>query len=107
MYVPQVNRPELEKKRFYDQLQYIVTMVPATEILIPVGDWKGPINTSPVCSPMPMVCSASVPNKKDEKILEFTIANSVHISNTWFKKRDAHLITYSFGADSTQLDYIL
>ena len=41
VYAPQTGRPELENKRFYDQLQYAVAKVSATEILIPVGDWNG------------------------------------------------------------------
>ena len=32
---------KLKNERFYDQLQYAVAKVPATEVLIPVGDWKG------------------------------------------------------------------
>ncbi|CAH9114689.1 unnamed protein product, partial [Cuscuta europaea] len=27
--------------------------------------------------------------------------------NTWFKKRDSHLVTYKSGANSTQIDYFL
>ena len=39
--------------------------------------------------------------------MEFPTANDLHISNAWFKKTDLHLITYSSGGDSTQLDYKL
>ena len=44
VYAPQVSRPEPEKERFYDTLQYMVAMVPKTEILIPVGDWNSHID---------------------------------------------------------------
>ena len=70
MYVPQVNWPELEKKPFYDQLQYTATKVPATEILIPVGDWNGQVDTTAgVFSDAHGVLGFGTHNKKDEKIL--------------------------------------
>lgn len=41
VYAPQVGRAEAEKERFYDQLQSAVAKIPASEVLIPVGDWNG------------------------------------------------------------------
>ena len=38
---PQVGLPEVEKERFYDQLQSTVARVPASEILVSLGDWNG------------------------------------------------------------------
>ena len=37
-------------------------------------------------------------------LLEFAIANDLGVSNTWFKKRDSHLIS---SGHSTQIDYVL
>ena len=39
--------------------------------------------------------------------MEFAVFNDLLIGNTKFKKRDTHLITYSSGGQSTQIDYIL
>ena len=41
VYAPQVVRPDVEKKQFYDLLQEIVSKVPNSEVLIPIGDWNG------------------------------------------------------------------
>ena len=41
VYAPQVGLPEVEKERFYDQLQSTVARVPASEILVSLGDWNG------------------------------------------------------------------
>ena len=41
VYASQVGRTEPANEWFYNQLQYAVTMAPATKILIPVGDWNG------------------------------------------------------------------
>ena len=42
-------------------------------------------------------------NTEGRRVLEFAFASG----NTWFKKRNTHLITYSCGGDSIQLDSIL
>ena len=41
VYTPQVGRSEPVKERFYNQLQYAVVKVPASEILIPYDDCNG------------------------------------------------------------------
>ena len=46
VYAPQVNLSKAVKERFYDELQHTVAKVPATEILIPVGDWIGHVGTA-------------------------------------------------------------
>ena len=46
-------------------------------------------------------------NAEGERVLEFAIANSVRFSNTWFKNRELHLVTYISGGHSTHLGYIL
>ena len=61
----------------------------------------------PVCSVMPMVNTASVPITRKEREFWNTIANGFCVSNTGFKKRNMHLITYSSAGHSIQLDYIL
>ena len=100
---PQVGRPEPEKERFYDQLQKTVAKIPATEILIPVSDWNSHIDAS-----VDGFSDAhSIHNRDGQRILEFAISNGLHIRNTWCKKRDTHLITYSYGGDSIQINYIL
>ena len=108
VYTPQVGWPELEKEHFYGQLQYAVAKVSASEILIPVGDWNSHVGT-----PAGVFCNAhgghgfGPCNAEGGRILEFAIANSFHVSNTWFKKRDTYLITCSTRGDSAQIDHIL
>jgi len=46
-------------------------------------------------------------NAEGKRVLEFATANGLRVGKTWFKKRTSHLITYSSGGHSTQLDYIL
>ena len=46
VYASQLGRTVPEKERFYDQLQCAVAKVPATEILIQVGDWSSHVGAS-------------------------------------------------------------
>ena len=92
------------KERFYDQLQTTVAKVPATEILIPVGDWNGHVGTAAgVYSEAHGGHGYGTRNPDGERMLEFAIANELRVGNTWFKKRNSHLVTYSSGGHSTQI----
>ena len=108
VYAPQSNLPEALKELFYDQLQHAVAKVPASEILIPVGDWNGHVGTAAgVYQEAHGGHGFGSRNADGERILEFAIANGLKVGNTWYKKKDSHLITYSSGGHTTQLDYIL
>ena len=108
LYAPQSGLPEPEKDRFYDQLQSTVAKIPASEMLIIVGDWNGHVG---VDADAYMEAHGGhgfgVRNAEGERVLEFAVANDLLIGNTLFKKRDSHLVTYSSGNHRTQIDYIL
>src|SRR5699024_10157461 len=42
-----------------------------------------------------------------KRILDFADALGLRICNTFFKKRQSHLVTYHSGPNDTQIDYIL
>ena len=46
-------------------------------------------------------------NNEGKLILDFAMAYGLIITNTRFKKRDEHLITYKNVTSSTQIDYFL
>ena len=102
VYAPQVDRPEPEKQQFYDELHYSVENLPATEILIPIGDWN-----SHGGAPAGVVSDAHAGRgfitcyTEGERFLEFAMPKGLRVGNTWFKKGDTHLIAYSFRGEST------
>nr|GEY72571.1 glyoxalase I, glyoxalase/bleomycin resistance protein/dihydroxybiphenyl dioxygenase [Tanacetum cinerariifolium] len=51
--------------------------------------------------------SYEVTNDKGCSILEYVIAHDVVGANSFFKKRDAHLITFKSGGHNIQIDYLL
>jgi hypothetical protein len=48
-----------------------------------------------------------VGTKKDEGILNFALAYDLFVTNTLFKKRVSHLVTFSSGQHCSQIDFIL
>ena len=110
LYAPQSGHKEPGiKERFYDQLQSIVAKIPATEMLVMVGDWNGHVGAEAgAYDEAHGGHGYGVRNAEGESVLEFAIANDLIVGNTLFRKRDSHLITYSSGDHhKTQIDYIL
>ena len=108
VYAPQVGRSDVEKEQFYGLLQEIVSKVPNYEVLIPISDWNGHVGR--VAGGFETVHGGFAygnRNIEGEHLLEFAVANNLLVGNTQFKKRDSHLITYSSGENSSQIDYIL
>jgi hypothetical protein len=46
-------------------------------------------------------------NQEGEDILNFAIAYDLIVANTFFKKKKLHLITFSSGQHSSQIDFVL
>ena len=46
-------------------------------------------------------------NKEGDHILGFVVAHNLVVGNSYFTKKDNHLITYQSGGISSQTDYIL
>ena len=108
VYAPQAGLQEAEKDRFYDQLQSVMARIPASEVLIPLGDWNGHVGAdSNGFEKVHHGKSFGVRKVEGERLLEFALANNLVVGNTCFRKRVSHLVTYSSSNHSTQIDYIL
>ena len=82
--------------------------IPASEVLIPLGDWNGHVGAdSNGFEEVHHGKGFGVRNVEGERLLEFALANDLVVGNTCFRKRVSHLVTYSFSNHSTQIDYIL
>ena len=46
-------------------------------------------------------------NKEGEHILEFAVAHNLVVRNSYFTRKDNHLITHQSGGNNSQIDYIL
>ena len=46
-------------------------------------------------------------NQEGEDVLSFPLAYDMIVANTLFRKRESHLVTFSSGQHSSQIDFIL
>ena len=54
-----------------------------------------------------MGVSDMVVGTRRERVLDFAIAFDLMIANTFFRKRESHLVTFSSGQYSSQIDFVL
>ena len=110
IYAPQSGLSDTEKDNFYDQLRGVTAEIPASELLLPCGDWNGHVGSSGTGYEGVHGghgFGIRNPDTDGERILEFVLANDLLLGNTWFKKRDSHLVTYESGGAATQIDFIM
>ena len=107
-YAPQVGAEEALKTEFWENLDEVVQSIPTTERLYIGGDLNGHVGTSR--SGFDSIHGGfgyGTRNGEGETILDFAQSYDLLIVNTWFKKRDSHLVTYRSGANATQIDFLL
>jgi hypothetical protein len=49
----------------------------------------------------------SIRNHEEEEVLDFAVSFDLSIANTFCRKRESHLVTYSSGQYSSQIDFVL
>ena len=45
--------------------------------------------------------------RRGGEVLDFAVAFDLIIANTFFRKRESHLVTFSSGQHSSQIDFVL
>ena len=103
-YVPQSGLSDEVKDLFFDQLHAVTARIPASEFLIPCGDWNGHVGYAGTgyrevhCG---IGYGRAEPDVEGERILTYALAFNLLLGNTCFKKCDSHLITYKSGNIAT------
>ena len=107
-YAPQVDLVSIIKDTFYDQLEDTVRKVGADDTLVIGGDLNGYTGNLP--NGYEGVHSGydyGLRNKEGEHVLRFALAPDLIVGNSYFSKKDIHLITYQSGGINSQIDYFL
>ena len=108
VYAPQCGLDDVQKDRFYDSLINIAGKLGEKEIVVIAGDFNGHVGKSiNGYDSLHGGYGYGDRNKEGERILEFCAAMDMIVANTFFKKRDSHLVTYESGSAKTQVDYCL
>lgn len=107
-YAPQVGLGAEEKRSFWEALDGVVRAIPGEERFVIGGDFNGHIGKSREgFADVHGGFGFGSRNDSGRALLEFSVAFGCVIANSWFKKRDEHLITYQSPPGSTQIDYFL
>jgi hypothetical protein len=107
-YAPQVGLSDDVKRRFWEDLEDMVRGVSNSEKLFIGGDLNGHVGT--VRRGFERVHGGfgyGEQNQEGENILNFDIAYDLIVANTFFRKKKSHLITFSSGQHSSQIDFVL
>ena len=90
LYAPQSAQSDEIKDMFFDQLRALTARIPASELLIPCGDWNGhvgPAGTGYREVQCGMGYGRPEPDAEGERILEYTLAFDLLLGNmfqeTW------------------------
>ena len=107
-YAPQIGRSDVDKRRFWDDLEDMIRGVPINEKLFIGGDLNGHVGTTREgFEKVHGGFGYGNRNQEGEEILNFAIAYDLMLANTFFRKRHSHLVTYNSGQHSSQIDFIL
>ena len=106
-YAPQVGLSESEKRKFWEDLDGMVRAVPTNGKLF-IGDLNGHVSSINVGYEQAHGgFGYGSKNQQGVDILEFVVAYNLVIANTFFRKRDYHLVTFSSGHRSSRIDSML
>jgi hypothetical protein len=107
-YAPQIGLNESIKRQFWEQLDALVSSVPISEKLFIGEDLNGHIGSTRVgFDGVHEGFGYGSRNQEGEGILNFTLAYDLFVTNTLFRKRVSHLVTFSSGQHCSQVDFIL
>ena len=104
VFAPQSGLSYEVKDQFFDQLLAVTARIPASEFLIPYGDWNGHVDRAGTGYREVhggVEYGRPEPDVEGERILEYALAFDLLLGNT------CHLITYKSGNTATQIDLIL
>ena len=108
VYAPQAGLDDSVKDLLYENLQWILTKIHVSEIVFVCRDFNGHIvKNSDGYEGVRGRGEFGRCNLKREKILEFTVAHNLVVSNSVFMKRQSHQVTYQPGENKSQIDYNL
>ncbi len=103
-YAPQSGCSDAEKGEFYSLLSREYDAQPGRKVLM--GDFNGHVGKQ-----ADMKCHGGHGygdrNDEGERLLDFAEQRGLVLINTYFPKRDSHLITYNSGDRNSQIDFIL
>ncbi|KAI5740423.1 hypothetical protein M8J76_003694 [Diaphorina citri] len=108
VYAPQIGCDNEEKTKFYDTLEDVLERIPENELVMIGADMNGHVGKR---RDGHEECHGGYgfgeKNEPGERVINLAEAYDLKIVNTFYKKKDEHLITFKSGTSKTQIDYWL
>ena len=107
-YAPHSEEIEEIKDEFLKDWEDLMSRVPITEKFVVVADRNGHVETNPgVFQSVHAGKGYGQRNREGEKILEMMESLDMALENTFFDKKEEHIIIYKSGGNSSQIDFIM
>ncbi|KAK3882475.1 hypothetical protein Pcinc_013149 [Petrolisthes cinctipes] len=108
VYAPQQGRPDEEKKEVRVKLSDRISEVSRGDIVIVAGDINAHIGRDNTGYEEVMGgYGIGQRNEERELMLQLCQLHNLRIWNTWYMKREEHLIMFKSGDAAAQIDYIM
>ena len=113
VYAPTAKATPHVKQQFSDDLQSTVEKIPASDVMIILGDFNSRAGRREAESDLWRetlgIHGLEERNEAGEEFLEFCASNQLTMINTWFKKKETHLSTWMHPATKKyhMIDFIV
>ena len=108
VYAPQVGCSDDEKLTFWEELDDVLQPIPDKEGLVVIGDFNGHVGMERAdLERWHGGHSYGILNDEGRAVLQCAQMYDLAICNTFFQKKDEHMITYRSGTRQSTIDYIL
>ena len=102
------NAEEAEVERFYEDLQDLLELTSAKDVLFTIGDWNAKVGSQET----PGVTGKfglEIQNEAGQRLIKFCQENALVIANTLFQQHKRRFYTWTSpdGRHRNQIDYIL
>ena len=94
LYAPNTNAKEAEVEWFYDDLQDLLELTPAKDVLFIIGDWNAKVGSQEI----PGVTGKfvlGIQNEAGQRLIEFCQENALVIANTLFQEHKRRFYTWT------------
>ena len=108
VYASTSNAEEAEVEQFYEDLQNLLELTPAKDVLFIIGDWNAKVGSREI-SGVTGKFGLGVQNEAGQRLTEFFQKNALVIANILFQQHKRRLCTRTSpdGQNQNQTDYIL